>query len=1420
MIENQDFTLYFNLFFFGVIILGMGIGFLRGFRKTTYSFVTKFIFYVIFFVTLNIMVNVIWTLPMPFLAAGLMGIDSSFGGITTLSEALPIFTEMALGDTLGTTLQNENFLEFATSLSLFVVKIVYTIFYFTILNFIYRLITFIIRMIFFRTKKENKHKSKKRLPAMVVGGASGLMSVFVTIILLGGVMDVSANFVQLLDSEESTNEVAYSSIMQPNNDPDQALDEMQEELEFLKEVTDAYHDNVVVSTMMRLTHTDSDSGRVTPLNLRLFDMVFSIDYRDHNIRFRHELAMASDLASVFMQSDFFETQNVSDLEGDELKTALSHLANSDLLVAIMPLVIEVGTDYMDVDMGITEEELYAIDWRHELNQIGVIAGSAIEILNAAGVFDEGQSYETATFNGDDIESMFTTISETEVFTTPAIMNMALAQMGEDFTMFIDVPETMDWAVEFQAFGRILGGLASTEITIRDLQEQDFNAIFSKLVTFDLEMILDSKLLEAAMVNALSGEGDLLNVDGLIVPDDIVWKDEGESEGELRKILKAFNIIASDLSEMDIDTIDLNIALNLSDDVFDAVLESRIVASTLGNLVHTMSVDVDQFIVPNSISLNIDVNEESVNVVNEVELKNMINAFKIFNLESIDNVTLDASLLESIDQDELEDIFDSKIIHASLSNVMLDFSEGDEAFLIVPYFDATNTIAILEYDSTDEIDYIAKSELVNLLTLFIDLDIFDDFQNIDSLGLNRINENIDAILDSAILHATISDQLIKLDDDLVTIPSHSANDVALVIHSGSNNETNDFIIKDELHAVLDALEVLGITDVDNFDGDFSIDKLSDEATVDALLASAIIHANLSHQLLDATSADSVLAIPHFDETDNVQLRLNVEGNEYIVESELRALFDGLNALDLTENIETFDGNLDLMLLEDNEKRETILSSSILHGTISQQVIDQQTDDIISIPEYVFTETSPEDQLVFTVGEATEATDTTYLLKSELDAFLLGIITVLKDDQSATLYVEDFDGAFNLHNLDTESNQDLVLNSTILYATISNTIFDLGADVVIVPTYQPDDETLLRVNVSADEYIIRSEIKAMIDGFLAMDYADLDSFGNEIPSDAFFDNREILLNSYAIHATISDKLLNEPSNTLSIPDVNRTGDTLKIHVDNDLYTYLELQELNYIFDALEILDLKEFATLEFSAQNILDGVDIETLLNSVSIQLTVSELILPNAIDETDLPDSSMTLIVTTAHKVSIVAEGLPVEMIHLNELESLLNSLELLGADFEGEMDAATISNSIDNMDEILMSESMHVTIHNMIESNNNLSIPDLATLDTFNMIDDVTTASEIEDFIIAADTFITSAGGTGDFTNVDFTITGISSLDETDQDIILSSMIVRNILTDEIENQPGIAFEDEDYEQDDPTTFLRKATIINFIENPGDYTSF
>ena len=101
-------------------------------------------------------------------------------------------------------------------------------------------------------------------------------------------------------------------------------------------------------------------------------------------------------------------------------------------------------------------------------------------------------------------------------------------------------------------------------------------------------------------------------------------------------------------------------------------------------------------------------------------------------------------------------------------MLFDLMEGEEAVLEVPYFNEDETLEVREYNATDDIEYLALEELENILQALITIDI-TDFNEVDSLDLGLIIDNSGILLDSAILHATISKQVLDLGAESIAVP---------------------------------------------------------------------------------------------------------------------------------------------------------------------------------------------------------------------------------------------------------------------------------------------------------------------------------------------------------------------------------------------------------------------------------------------------------------------------------------------------------------------------------------------------------------------------------------------------------------------------------------------------------------------------
>lgn len=294
-------------------------------------------------------------------------------------------------------------------------------------------------------------------------------------------------------------------------------------------------------------------------------------------------------------------------------------------------------------------------------------------------------------------------------------------------------------------------------------------------------------------------------------------------------------------------------------------------------------------------------------------------------------------------------------------------------------------------------------------------------------------------------------------------------------------------------------------------------------------------------------------------------------------------------------------------------------------------------------------------------------------------------------------------------------------------------------------------------------------------------------------------------------MSDKIINDSGDLLVIPDnYYNTANPLRIVQTNE--TYIDIDEIYAIMDALEELDLTDFTNLSFDPSTVLDA-DFAVILESQVVQATVSNYLLPSAGDETS-PDGSMILIVPTEFRQTIVVDSVSSEQIEKNELQMILNSLTVMTSsldNFESGLDPSFITDLTgEDLDTLLESASIHATADNMMRGNGLIEVPDLAEFDP-SYKSDIAKRSEIKYFIEA----IQAIAGE-DFTTSSISILNILTLDTAGRDTVATSMIVRNSLTSELEllcSNPidPYTLTNADYMSNDPSTFLTKQAVLDII---------
>ncbi len=1429
-----DLGAMFNYLFLSIIGMAMIVGFFRGLKKTLFSFVGTLILYLIFFLTLDFVVSFIWSFDTPYVGQLLSQLSPNFASLTSLEDALPQVLILFVPEDYLFAIGNTHVLAMLTGLSLFVIKIVYLILYFTVFNLIYRIILLFIRIIFFPSNKnKDKYVSKNRGMGALIGVLNASISIFIMLIFYGGLISITESLTSLaptVDPAEVTLDFPREGIYQasqtiiPLESTLPIPTELTEMVELLDRFVLAYNENYFVSTFSLLTIHNETTDEDLALNLYLFDDVLSFDYEDTEIALRSELSTVSQVAGLVMNSSYIDNGSITDITGEDVSSAFVLISQSKLLTSLIPIAIEVGSTIVETDFSVPVDELYQIDWETEIVQLGEIAAIIFEVVKTAGILEGEMNLDSVEITGDVVRGLFDSFGESELVTLGAYVaaEPLLRYVGGTVEAVITLPEDLVWEDEFSAFGEIIGAVLDTGFSISTLEEADPFVILTALSSLDFTVLLNSKIVTQAFINVLEGA---LNIEELsmflVIPDGIIWLDQYDDDGniiangELRNILMAINSIApivstldfedfqpTDLATLDFDSINdifeseilvasiseyvktldigftlilpdsafdengyilktelqnlvsavgvvasslmcdeadtacqelgvnISAAFSLSDEDIDALLASDILEATIGDLIIT-EVGSD-LTIPNSALKTIYVETVARDIVSREEVKKVFQAIAVLGITDINNVALDITLLQNLGEDldpttldstKAEKLFASNIIHATLSFFLIDATTSEPQVVVIPYL--SEDLEEIRY-TTDEIEYISRTELEAILQALLVLDI-TDFENLEGLDLSLVTENADIILESSILQATISQQLFEIDPLTVSIPYYDELEEPVRISVGTAPFDTEYIKKTELLAIFDALTILNITDIASFDGNIDLSIITEGDNLDTLLGSAILQATISKQVFEL-EIDETLNVPYTSADGLTEIRKSVgvdtTSTEYIVKSEISAIFDALNVLDITD-ITTFDGNVDLSVLSVEGNVDILLSSAIIHATVSQQVFELEDDETLAVP-YV----AEDDLTAIRVTVGPIGNETEYITKTEINA-IFDALDVLNITDLTT-----FDGNVDLSVIAEGDNATVILSSAIIHATISDQLLKLDLNGTLsVPFVMEDGTTFIRVTVGEigfeTNYIIKSELESIFDGLDVLGITDVNSFDGAVDLSVLSvpGNTAILLSSATIQATISSQIIGlSDDGTLIVPFIASDGITVLRTTVGPIgfeTEYIVKSEISAMIDGLNILDITDVESFDGSVDLsvITEGDNATTLLLSSTIQATVSKQIFDLGDDGTlDIPyfrEDGLTTIQVTTGPV-----GFETTYIIHSELESIFDALDILGLTdletFDGTVDLALLASG-NNAETVLSSSIIQATVSTQV-----------LDLDTSNIIevpyfqDDFTTEIKIQ----------------------------------------------------------------------------------------------
>lgn len=754
-----------NLVLYIILGLGVLIGFLRGMKKTLFTFVTMLIFYIVFFLSINQAAQALWTAQLPWLSNLLSGVFPSVGTFTSFQEKLPEILQSFMGSSVDVESLNPEVLVLANGIGIFAMKIIYSVLYFTVILLAYKLICLIIRALIFG--KDKDHSSKNRGFGALFGLANGVLNVFVTLVLLGGMMSVVESMTTFSVPSDTTplsfdfnrsqlNELSYSVLSQPI--PLAASTDSQATMDALQAMVDDYNNNLIVKAASAITVTVTGTEEKIPLHLSLFDRVLSFDYNEQTISFRYELSVFSQALTIVMESDYATTQNLSSITGDEIRDAFAVLSNSKLLISLLPLSIEVASDYYDKTLPISTNDLYAMDFQEELTNLGSIAGTLFDIMSSTGLISEEGTGTLVEVDGDMIRNVFTDISDSSLMllVTESILVPMLEESEGGLSNILASTPDLDWSQEYIAIGNVFGAMVDAGVSISDLSDADPTVLLNAASTIDLTLLMDSQILTNLLINALtSTDNEMFSM--LVVPDGIVWEDTLDGfgniteNGELRNLLMAINSLnLADLTNPA--AFDIT-PQNIFDADMDIVLSSSIFQATISQLILN-NADSDQsgsslFVIPDFFRETIIVNSMSEEQINKAELISLFASLEVLGITEFDS-GVDASSITSMDDADLTILLASGSMQVTIDKIL-----KDNSFITIPDEATTTLFGMNNITTVNEIKAFIKA--VSTMSSGDISNIQFSLSSIEALSAPERN----IVLDSMIVRSQISSDIVTL-----------------------------------------------------------------------------------------------------------------------------------------------------------------------------------------------------------------------------------------------------------------------------------------------------------------------------------------------------------------------------------------------------------------------------------------------------------------------------------------------------------------------------------------------------------------------------------------------------------------------------------------------------------------------------------
>lgn len=857
-----------------------------------------------------------------------------------------------------------------------------------LMGFIYGFTTFILSVVYFfafrkKVKLHVEEHGKKKIGGMVIGGIRGFVTAFLIFSQLSTVYCIVAGDVFYSKDD-------YQTIMV--NGEAWEYDEIYKAIKTSRSFGLGYlFDNIA-----------GETG--TPIDYFYVDFFLRADYEsgDTTLILREEIANTMGVAAHLFDSGVLEyvpntdqmfTVNQDKLTDEVIQGVCNSLSGIGTITDVLPVVT---LDLISEKTGLVIEDKYLKSLDLE-NDINVVADVLCGFFSMVGLEDTlAGDIDYMGLEDEIVDSILTSISHL-TFLTKVALPLGVEFAAEKITSIVFDLNSILWDEEIQNLqglykmiqnlGISAGALADSDTYTQLLQDSEKVSIINSVI----KQVFDSELFCEIAKVAIKYTFDKFLVD-----------------------LNYFENVEIDLDSYDKDTIYHDICI-IADSLVDGIdLVSVITGGTDSyfslDVTPIKEVFVGTFEKYGLLDMNLITFMDIATVISnlcvmylnteiphiddlKVEFTHMFDSLELIQDSGMKREEImngDYSSITSLEKeksDKITDSISSSIIMSYALGANINTYAGD--MLVIPD-------NVEWYGVDGEVNYLLDS-IFHLLRI----DGMSGLMDGDYSALSNLeSSDIEFILNSCVLHATLSGYIEKMPESYDTI----VIDIAAY-------DSNGYISKEEIVKLADFAISNDLTDTSNISVD-SLLLFSDENV--ASINESII---LSRTIVNYLKNNEIITIPK-DITDN-DWYSDLKGEE-----ELLSLLEALQELFGKDATINDIGELDVN--EAIKKGGTILQSKILVITVSEKVIELES---LKIPESVYTDYYGEENVI-------------------AQEHLIGLFDALGADGLA---VKDFNN-FDINSVFAELNllEKALKLSLIIHYTVSDGVLSgkSNTDLVII------------------------------------------------------------------------------------------------------------------------------------------------------------------------------------------------------------------------------------------------------------------------------------------------------------------------------------------------------------------------------------